>query len=138
MSKMRRKIEPAFTTKPEAEFVREPAREADSENPVNCPNCEARLVVRVAGGDAALDLARCQQCGTVYKIENEMLVPYEPVVPEAKKDLAKVMTNDETPRCPYCNSAKIQELPAMMMSFNRWTCNDCHGSFRAPVKGKAA
>ena len=156
MSKMKRQ-QPAFTAKPEAEFVREEPKRPEEPQPMECPECKARLVVKIAGGDAALELARCQQCGTEFKIENGKLVKHDLVVglpnsatvgaphqqtagidKKAGNDLAKVMTNDETPRCPYCGSVKIQELPAMMMSFNRWTCNDCHGSFRAPVKGKAA
>lgn len=147
MSKMKRQ-QLAFTAKPEAEFVREEPKEPEEPQPMECPECKARLVVKIAGGDAALELARCQQCGTEFKIENGKLAKHEPNLAKehieaisnlyAKADLAKVMTNDDTPRCPYCGSVKIQELPAMMMSFNRWTCNDCHGSFRAPVKGRAA
>lgn len=69
-------VKPAFTTKPEAEFVREPVVGQSEPKPVECPNCSARLVVKIAGGDAALDIARCQQCGKQYKLEAGKLLPY--------------------------------------------------------------
>lgn len=52
------------------------------------------------------------------------------------KSIAKVMTNEETPRCPFCKSVKLEEMPPQ--NWLRWRCNDCRKHFRAPVKGRAA
>lgn len=70
-----KKILPMFTTKPEPEFIMEPVETPDAK-PIECPNCKARLVEKIAGGDAALALARCQQCGKQYRLDFGKLVPY--------------------------------------------------------------
>lgn len=55
---------------------------------------------------------------------------------QINNSMAKIMTNEETPRCPFCKSVKLEEMPPQ--NWLRWRCNDCRKHFRAPVKGRAA
>jgi len=54
------------------------------------------------------------------------------------KDLAKVMTNDLTPRCPFCLSPRLEPLTMENPWGRKWVCNNCCTAFREPVKGKSA
>jgi len=71
-----KRIPPMFTTKPEPEFIMEPVESVEPQ-PIACPNCGTRLVERIPGGDAVLELARCQQCAKQFKLEFGKLVPYK-------------------------------------------------------------
>ena len=54
------------------------------------------------------------------------------------KDLAKVMTNDQTPCCPFCLSPRLEPLTMENPWGRKWVCNNCCTAFREPVKGKSA
>ena len=74
------------------------------------------------------------------EIERRGLVETVPsLVEEPKKDLAKVMTNDETPRCPFCLSVKLEPITFPNPWGRKWVCRDCCSAFREPTtKGKVA
>jgi len=55
---------------------------------------------------------------------------------DKRKDLAKVMTNDETPRCPFCLSPRLEPITMENPWGRKWVCNACCTAFREPVKGK--
>lgn len=54
------------------------------------------------------------------------------------KDLAKVMTNDQTPRCPFCLSPRLEPITMENPWGRKWVCNNCCTAFREPVQGKSA
>lgn len=52
--------------------------------------------------------------------------------------LSKVMTNDQTPLCPFCLSPKLEPISADNPWGRKWVCNACCTAFREPVRGKTA
>jgi transposase-like protein len=54
------------------------------------------------------------------------------------KDLAKVMTNDHTPRCPFCKSPRLEKMTFENLYGRKWVCLDCCTQFREPITGRAA
>ncbi len=52
---------------------------------------------------------------------------------QQRESLAKVMTNPQTPRCPFCKSVNLQSLGAATgaNAFYNTRCADCRKHFRA-------
>ena len=51
--------------------------------------------------------------------------------------LAKVMTNKETPRCPFCKGVRLEAITVPNPFGRKWVCLDCCVQFREPLKGAA-
>lgn len=51
--------------------------------------------------------------------------------------LAKVETNDETPRCPFCKSARLEPMAPNQFG-RKWVCLDCCVQFREAITIKGA
>lgn len=131
------KVTPAYTSKPERE-LKQVTLPAESE-PLPCPQCGAPLVSAIGSGDAATEIVRCGQCG----YQNPTDLPLAAGVVElgkkeeakvTRESLNKVVTNDQTPRCAFCSSVRIERMPNA--NFLKWRCNDCRRHFREPVKAR--
>lgn len=73
------------------------------------------------------------ESGVDSKLEALLPVLQDEIVAEQNAPLAKVEVNDDTPRCPFCRGVRVEQLPAMLQGFNRWSCLDCRKTFRAPI-----
>jgi cytoskeletal protein RodZ len=71
---------------------------------------------------------------TEEKTEEQVtLTPYAAAkVP--RESLNKIVTNDQTPRCAFCESPRIERMPNA--NFLKWRCNDCRRHFREPVTAR--
>ena len=125
MSKNKR-ITPAYSSKPETNLKIE--RTEPVEQPVKCTACGAPLLVDIGSGGVNTAVTRCQECGTQ--------VPPPEAIREPNNQLAKIATNDLTPRCPFCNSVRIEKM--QRINFLQFSCNDCRRRFRAPVTKRRA
>ena len=55
-----------------------------------------------------------------------------------KKDLAKVMTDQLTPLCPFCKSPKLSAITTPNPWGRKWVCGNCCSAFREPIRRKLA